>query len=81
MAVLSPTQLRSVRNACERKLVLTYTKPLVNAAAQAVEDWLVANAGSVSSAINGATSPFVFTPLQKKKIVAEVLRLKFEADS
>jgi hypothetical protein len=80
MATLNASELQSIRNECAETLTVNYTKALVNAAAQAVETFLTSNAAAISAAIDAATAPFVFTNAQKKKIVAEVVRLKFERD-
>jgi hypothetical protein len=80
MATLSAAELQSVRNACERSITVNYLKAQINAAAQVVEDFLTSNAAQVSTDINTATSPLVLTNAQKKKIVAEVCRLKFDRD-
>lgn len=70
MAALTVQQLRRARNGCETAMPLGYTKEHVNAALQAIEDWweLPATKAAISSAIDTATSPFVFTNAQKKKI-------------
>lgn len=80
MATLSATELQSVRNATAATQAVNYTKATINAAAQAVETFLVGQAAAISSAIDTATSPTVLSNAQKKKIVAEVVRLKFERD-
>lgn len=55
-------------------------KATINTVAQAVETWLASNAASLSAAIDTATDPIVLSAARKKKIVAEVLRLKFMRD-
>lgn len=80
MATLSSSELQAVRNGCASSQTVNYTKPQINAAAQAVEDFLTNNAAAVSSAINTATSPLVLTAAQKKAIVAYVVYLKFLRD-
>lgn len=84
MAILNTNELQAVRNACQTQEV-DYIKATINAASQAIEDYLdnmMTNrpATSLNAAINTATSPVVLTSAQKKKIGAEVLRLKFERD-
>ncbi len=80
MATLSATELQAVRNATAQTQVVNYTKSQINAAAQAVETYLTNNSAAISSAIDTATSPLTLTNSQKKKIVAEVVRLKAERD-
>ena len=80
MATLTTTELVGVRHACAATQEVNYTKAQINAAAQAIEDFLVANAAAVSTAINAATAPLVLTAAQKKKLFAEVVRLKYERD-
>lgn len=80
MATLSATELQAVRNATAVTQVVNYTKATINAAAQAVETFLVGQAAAISSAIDTATSPVALSNAQKKKIVAEVIELKFQRD-
>lgn len=80
MAVLSEAELVSIRQAMAATQAVNYTKPQCNAAAQSVEDILAANASAISTAINAATAPLVMTAAQKKKLGAEVARVKAERD-
>jgi len=80
MATLSVNELRSVRNACERAVTVSYTKAVINAAAQAIETWLTDNQASASAAIDAAILPAMLTTAQKRKIAAEVFRLKYDRD-
>jgi len=80
MAVLSASELQSVRNGCAQTVAVNYTKPQINAAAQACEDFLASNAATVSTAINAATSPLVLSAAQKKAIFAQVVLLKYLRD-
>lgn len=75
MAVLTSEQLTEIRQrlatkATEQGFPVDYTKPIINVAAQAVEDWFEANRPSLSAAINAATNPLVLTASQKKFLVA-----------
>lgn len=85
MATLSPSELTLCRNQMERATNGTgipWTKPQLNAAAQAVEDILVGGAlqTAISNAINTATSPLVLSATQKRQLVAYVLARKAERD-
>lgn len=92
MAVLTATELQKARNRAERRLSeIAYTKTQINAALQAIEDTLitrtlvVGDAGQtiqalVSSEVDTATSPFVFTNPQKKQLFAYWAERRFEAD-
>ena len=80
MAILTPEELVEVRRECAVGIV-TWDKATINIALQAVEDWFEANRVSLASTINTATSPFVFTNAQKKKIIAYWLRQKFRKES
>lgn len=80
MAILSATELQAIRNGCALTQAINYTKPQINAAAQACEDFLTTNAAAVSTAINTATSPFVFSAAQKKAIFAYAVYMKFLRD-
>jgi hypothetical protein len=71
MAVLDATQRAEIRQALARLSdAIDYDKPKVNLAIQALEDWYENNKAGVSTAMNAATSPFVFSAAQKKKIGA-----------
>lgn len=80
MATLTTEDLQKIRQECARTIIVNYTKAQINAAAQAVEDWIQANAASLSTAINAATTPLVLTAAQKKKLVAEYCDYKFNKD-
>ena len=77
MAILTPTELSTLRQDFERSETPTCLKPTLNAALQAIEDWFEVNRAGLSTTINTATSPYVFTAAQKKKLVAYWLRQKF----
>jgi hypothetical protein len=80
MATLSASELQAVRNGCAQTVTVTYDKPTINAAAQAIEDWLTSQAATVSGVINTATSPVVLTAAQKKALFAWVVEMKFLRD-
>jgi len=72
MAVLTAGELRNIRNSLERAMngaAITYTKPQINAATQAIEDRLQNSKATLNNDIEGA-APGVFTVAQKKLIVA-----------
>lgn len=84
MGVLDPTQLTEMRQGCAKamatgSLPIDYDKPKINAALQAVEDWFEKPAvkADLSSDIDAATTPFVFTGPQKKRLVAYWIKQKF----
>jgi hypothetical protein len=71
MAVLTAQQLVEIRKKVAAKhLEVPWTKPTINAALQGIEDWFEGNKGNLSTAINTASSPFVFTAAQKKFLIA-----------
>jgi hypothetical protein len=85
MAVLTTEEKVSIRQECAKTQAVDYTKATINAAAQAIEDYLedmVTNrpASSLNAAINAATSPITLSVAVKKKIGAEVMRLRYERD-
>jgi hypothetical protein len=55
---------------------VVWTKPVINLAFQAIEDWFEANKASGSAAVDAATAPFVFTGPQKKLLFAAWLLAK-----
>jgi hypothetical protein len=76
MAVLTEDQKYRVRDYMAKSGVpINYIKPVINAAAQAVEDRLTSAATKValSNDIDLATTPFVFTAAQKVQIVKAVI--------
>lgn len=81
MATLTADQLAEIRRSVSASLVtVNYTKPLINAALQAIEDWYEANKTVASTAVDTATSPFIFTNPQKKKIFCYWLFQKFKLE-
>jgi hypothetical protein len=80
MATLAAAELQAIRNNCAATQTVNYTKPQINAAAQAVETFLTNNAAAISAAIDAATTPLVLTVTQKKKLVAEVVAAKARRD-
>jgi len=70
MAVLSANELAEVRKKIGLvEAVVDYDKNQVNLAIQAIEDWFETNRGGIVTAINAATTPFVFTAQQKRRLV------------
>lgn len=83
MGILSTSELTSIRNACEQKNGTTFATLLkgdLNAAAQVCEDFLANNQATVSNAIDAAISPKTMSAAAKKKLFAEVVRVKYERD-
>lgn len=77
MAILSVKELAELRRACARNVTpVTWTKPQINAALQAIEDWFEANRASLGAAIETA-APLQFAGPLKKRLVAFWLRQKF----
>lgn len=78
MAVLTQQQLVPIRRFVAKAVgAPRYTKPQINAAAQAVEDWFEANRAALGTAIETA-APGMFNTAQKKQLVAAWLSSKFE---
>lgn len=82
MAVLDSLQLAEVRRAYadRRGPGVDFTKPQVNAAIQAIEDWFEANRATLAAAIDAATAPYVFPAAQKKLLAAMWLDHKSRRD-
>jgi len=69
MAVLTPEQLVSLRQAFEREGdVATWGKADLNAALQAIEDWWETNQAGREAAINAATAPLILSADVKQKL-------------
>lgn len=82
MAVLLPNELAELRQrAAGGQVVVDYTKPTINAALQAIEDWVEANRAALGTAINTTTAPYVFSPAMKKRLFAHWCRQKFRREN
>ncbi len=57
-------------------VTVDYSKTLINAAFQAIEDWFEANRASLITAIDDATSPVTLSNPRKKRLVAAYLEYK-----
>jgi len=81
MAVLTAEDLRRVRNGMEKEFpgAVVWSKSEINAAAQAVEDFIEANKVQIGTDIETA-APTVFTSAQKKKLGAYYFLVKFDLD-
>ena len=92
MAILSSDSLSRIRQDCAKAFsVIAYTKPQINTALQAIEDAMISRVivpGDltktlpliITTDIDVATAPFIFSVLQKKSLFALWARLKFERD-
>ena len=82
MAALTSEQRAELRRAVVRgESSITFTKPTIDAALQAVEDWFEGERAVVSAAIDAATTPHVFTNGQKKKMVRWFLQQKSKREA
>ena len=79
MATLTAAQREEIRRDASYAFPVTWTKPTVNAAMQAIEDWVEANRAALGAAIEAA-APSAFTAAQKKYLVARYFRQKAERD-
>lgn len=77
MAILISDELAELRRECAVGEVAIWNKTEINVALQSIEDWFEANKANLSITINTATTPFIFTAAQKKKLIAYWLRQKF----
>jgi len=61
---------------------IPWTKPQINAAGQAIEDVLTSPQvqTAISNAIDAAMTPIVLSATAKRRLVAILLRLKFQRD-
>lgn len=92
MATLTGGELAALRNRLERvETSIPYTKGVINAALQAIEDAMrtqnipQAAVGAtipqyIGGRIDAATSPFVFTNVQKRRLFAYWCELTFGKD-
>ncbi len=91
MASLTVGELAELRQAMARGQVsVGWDKPTINVALQAIEDFFEGTItgpmvgstvkAAIAGAINAATVPFVFSGLQKKRLVAFWFRQKFRRE-
>lgn len=76
MAVLSPSDLATLRQEFAVGRTVAHTKPQINAVLQAIEDFIEANRVALGTAIEAA-APGVFNAGQKRDLVKFWLRSKF----
>ena len=76
MAILTGDELAELRRAMAANGTVTWTKPQINAALQAIEDWFEANRVALGAAIEAA-APGLYNATRKKRLVAYWLRQKF----
>jgi len=78
--VLTAIQLAAIRQDFVATLtIINKTKPQINVALQAIEDWFEANRAALGAAIEAA-APGQFTGAQKLKLVKFWLRSKFDRE-
>lgn len=87
MATLTPKQLEYVRREVMRQTrkglsAVEWTKPEIDAAAQAVEDFFVANRAALRTALNTATGAggYKFNMVQARTLVSIVMGVRFRFD-
>ena len=76
MAILSPADLATIRRAVTSEGEVNWTKPVINAALQAIEDQWEADRPRFANAIETA-APGVFTNAQKNRLGKHWLTVKF----
>jgi hypothetical protein len=77
MATLTAAELTELRQGSCREQTVDFTKATINAALQAIEDWYETNKATGSTAIDTATSPYVFSNPFKKRLFAYWNKQKF----
>ncbi len=78
MAILTADEMAALRRQVAAPAqTVGWDKSTVNTALQAVEDKFELIRSDISATIDAAATPFVFTALQKRKLVGAVLRRKF----
>ena len=78
--VLTAIQLAAIRQDFVATLtIINKTKPQINVALQAIDDWFEANRAALGAAIEAA-APGTFTGAQKLKLVKFWLRSKFDRE-
>ena len=78
MATITPLDCDPIRQFVREKAPgHLATKPQLNAAVQAIENWFEANRSQLNAATNAATSPLVLSATEKKALLAAYLKLKF----
>lgn len=77
MAILTTNELVKLRQSIAKGQTVTWVKADINKAMQAIEDFIENNRDTVSSDINTATAPLVFSNSIKKKMFAYYMKQKF----
>lgn len=80
MAVLTRRRKAKLSQAALGDQVATHIRGEIGAAFQAIENWFEGQRAAISTDINTASSPFVFTNQQKKKMVARYMEYKFRRE-
>lgn len=81
MATLNAAQRALLRReVAADRATQDWTKARMDAGLQAIEDWFEDSQASLGAAINAATSPFVFPPAVKARMVIHWLRMRFDRD-
>lgn len=80
MAILTDAQKVEFRRAVAAETVCRWSRPVVDAAFQAIEDTFTGAAiqTALSTAIDTATAPLVLTPQEKRVLVKHWLRQRAE---
>lgn len=79
MAILIPDQLAELRRETAKdQPTINWTKPQINAAIQAIEDFFENNRAALNGAINAGTAPFIFPNPIKAMLVKAWLKQKFD---
>lgn len=81
MAVMTQNELVELRKEIANNETVTWDKNTVNLALQAIEDWFESSRATLAGNINTATSPFVFTNPQKRKLLAYFMKQKFRREN
>lgn len=81
MAILKAEELAELRRSLARaESTVDWDKPIINAALQAIENLVEGAKPSINTAINTATSPYVFSATHKKKLLAYYFQQKFRRE-
>jgi hypothetical protein len=84
MAILTGHELSKLRKVTRNSYAwdeIDFTKPDINAAFQAMEDWYQAHKVDAATRMDAATEPvYTFSSTQKKVIASGYFALRFDTD-
>ena len=80
MAILTERQVIEIRRSVAQETTLRCDKEISKKAIQSIEDWFETSRTRILSEIDKFTSPFVFTDVEKKRLIKFWLLHKYNME-